>query len=353
MCVYRDLLEVEDRPIFDIYQLLLEKSEVEMSEFQKRYGLYDKNVKTAIQEWKMAGNHLAFGLDFLIQQNTVTMFMTDQFSERDLFAYYLKKSSLFEILYILLDDPIITMKELENRTYLGRKTIRRRFSTLSDLLKTYGITITKNNPQLIAGSELQQRFLKFHLEMLARPELVKAGPEQKFRVIKDMAYNRERLGCVVLHEEIAPAKLGVIESYFDYMLDEQGYLFLWQQLLGLEPLWLGQVYQGFAEKALGKERHLAYFGQASFQQLYQIHAYGMIFDGDLLLQLTPHKVLSEDARRIHQVAKRYLPDYGKLIQKHPEIPCAYQKLLDNRLYIDRFRETLMEDPYLVRVRQTG
>lgn len=352
MTIYRDLLESEDCMIFDMYQLLLTKPVATLEDFQRRYGLTEKNLRGAVHDWRKSGNHLAFGLDFFIHQE-VTMFMTDQFSERALFAHLLKKSSYFKILYTVLKDPIIPMKEFENQMFLGRRTIRRRLEMLVDLLATYGLTIVKKRAHLIEGSELQIRFLRFHLELLSRPELVTAAPQQKFKVIKEIAETRAKLGFGMSQDDIPEDKLFNLENYFGYMLDEQGFLFLWRQLLGLEPMWMGQLYQAFVEKAVGKDRYLAFFGDELSQQIYRIHAYGLIFEGDLLLQLTPHQILSEDARRIHRAAQRYLPDYPQLIQRHPEIPCAYQKLLDKRLYIDRFREVLVEDPYLVKVRSTG
>lgn len=351
--MYDELLENDGKILFRIYRQLLTDRQTTFEDLSEKIGVCTKYVKRAIHDWKNTGNHLAFGLDFIPHQQYLTMFITNQFSERNLFAYLLSISSRFDILYTLLKDPIVSMATMEKRLYIGRKAIRHRMQDLKGLLQHYGLELGNNHPRLIKGRESQQRLLLFHLEVLKNPKLITSSGENKLKVITKISNDRKNLGFRLNAEDLDGANRELMDRYIGYRMDEPGYLFTWRQLLGVEQFWFQPAFQRFVEEVLEEDELLRDHGEELHQQIYRIHSYAALFQGDLLIQLTPHRLFNYEAKEIHLLCSENLAGYDQLLAAHPELPYAYQKMLGKKVFFDRYRNRLFEDPYLVKVQPIG
>lgn len=349
--MYDHLLENDGKILFHIYQQLLYDKQMDVDVLSDRIGVCTKYIKRVVNEWKFAGHHLAFGLDFIAYQHKIVMFITDRFSERNLFAFLLTKSSRFELLYILMKDPIVSMKSLENRVFIGRKTIRRRLEDISEFLDSYGLKVGRYHPHLIEGRESQKRLLLFHLEVLKNPKLITGSAENKLRLITKISNDRKNLGFHLKDEDMEGFDPDLMAQYFGYQLDEQGYLFTWSQLLGVEQFWFQPGFQRFVDEVLMEDELLQGCGEKLHQQIYRIHSFAALFQGDLLIQLTPHCLFDKKAQLIQRLCEESLPNYERIMASHPETPYAYQKIMNKKIFLDKYRAKLFEEPYLVKVKQ--
>lgn len=201
--MYSLLLENDGLILFRTYQLLKEDMSITIDQLQNELGIAKQSIKTAFRNWKSKGNYLAYGIDFLTKGGNVSLYYTDLFSEREFFGNFLKESSRFQILYTLLNDPIISMKKIEEMVFLSSKTIRRRLLDLEPLLQTYGLKVGKTSANIFEGPELQKRLLTFHLELLLRPRLLTGPAQARYNVIEGIAGTRRNFGFSIDPDEIA------------------------------------------------------------------------------------------------------------------------------------------------------
>lgn len=325
--MYSLLLENDGLILFKTYQFLKEETSISIHQLQNELGVAQQSIKTAFRNWRAEGSYLAYGIDFLVKSGKVSLYYTDLFSEREFFESFLKSSSRFQILYTLLNDPIISMKKIEEMIFLSSKTIRRRLLDLEPLLTTYGLKVGKTSANIFEGPELQKRLLAYHLDLLLVPSLLTGPAEKRYEVIERVANTRRNFGFSIDPDEVSEDRQLVQKEYFGYKLDEPGYLFVTKQLLKLEKIWYRDDYLSFIENVLQNDTTIFFKSEDAYLDLYNLHCSAMLFEGDLLVQLSPRKKFSGKAEKLNYLCQKHLPECQGLLDKHPELMEGYERII--------------------------
>lgn len=62
-------------------------------------------------------------------------------------------------------------------------------------------------------------------------------------------------------------------------------------------------------------------------EIYNLHCSALLFEGDLMLQLSPQTKFSPQAEKLNYLCQKYLPECEGLLEKHPEMMLAYERII--------------------------
>lgn len=239
-------------------------------------------------------------------------------------AALFNKSVNYQLLLLLLKMPTISFADLYKRYYLSSSSLHRRFSAFSSFLAPYQLAIDRRSYPLITGNERQLRYLLFRLTLLANPTL---SPKQAFQELKKIHQLRAN---AFYPSTPAPFTQQIYPTCFVprfYLVDERSYLFLWKQLLTLEPFYVPTEEAFLLRRIITPillEHPLQQPLEVLLPKFFQAHLLGALLEGNLFVYPPLNTRLSERSRRLVQALLTQLPHYEKLLKKHPELPLLYE-----------------------------
>lgn len=245
-------------------------------------------------------------------------------SHTEMIAALFNKSVNYQLLLLLLKMPTISFADLYIRYYLSPSSLHRRFSAFSSFLAPYQLAIDRRSYPLITGNERQLRYLLFRLTLLANPTL---SPKQAFQELKKIHQLRAK---AFYPSTPAPFTQQIYPTCFVprfYLVGERSYLFLWQQLLTLEPFYVPTEEAFLLRRIITPillEHPLQQPLEVLLPKIFQTHLLGALLEGNLFVYPPLNPRLSERSRRLVQALLTQLPHYEKLLKKHPELPLLYE-----------------------------
>lgn len=245
-------------------------------------------------------------------------------SHTEMIAALFNKSVNYQLLLLLLKMPTISFADLYKRYYLSPSSLHRRFSAFSSFLAPYQLAIERRSYPLITGNERQLRYLLFRLTLLANPTL---SPKQAFQELKQIHQLRAKAFYPntpsTFTQQIYPTCF--VPRF--YLVDERSYLFLWKQLLTLEPFYVPTEEAFLLRRIITPillEHPLQQPLEVLLPKFFQAHLLGALLEGNLFVYPPLNTRLSERSRRLVQALLTQLPHYEKLLKKHPELPLLYE-----------------------------
>ncbi|EAC9852464.1 M protein trans-acting positive regulator, partial [Listeria monocytogenes] len=120
-----------------------------------------------------------------------------------------------------------------------------------------------------------------------------------------------------------------------YLVGERSYLFLWQQLLALEPFYVPTEEAFLLRRIITpilSEHPLQQPLEVLLSKIFQAHLLGALLEGNLFVYPPLNPCLSERSQRFVQAFLTQLPHYEKLLKKHPELPLLYECIWQERSF---------------------
>lgn len=332
--MYECLLEKEDKILFNIYQILAVSKQCTLDELAAACERPVRYIRDTINEWGFEGYHLSLGIDFILRKNQVRLITTEHFDSRYLFAFLLERSSKMTMLSKLLENPSWGLKEIEKTIYSSPQTIRRKFRELSALLGSYELSGSFNKVPVICGKEAQQRFFRFHIRLLQEPPKSPVAPETYFQILEIVNCQRRSQGYFIDSDWFDRAFVERFNGLPEFRVDDRGFSFLWRQILGLEELWPVGISKALLVDQriypLDRRYTSRIVRQNIIHDINRLHLVCYLFQGPCADRVFADEELSGECRQLVAFFEKNLPQYQKILEKHPEIPSAYEKILRYR-----------------------
>ena len=246
------------------------------------------------------------------------------FPHTEMLAALFNKSTNYQLLLLLLKMPTISFADLHKRYYLSPSSLHRRFLSFSFFLAPYRLRIDRRSFPLITGNERQLRYVIFRLTLLASPTL---SPNQAFQELKQIHQLRANAFYpntpATFTQQVYPTCF--VPRF--YLVGERSYLFLWQQLLALEPFYVPTEEAFLLRRIITpilSEHPLQQPLEVLLSKIFQAHLLGALLEGNLFVYPPLNPCLSERSQRLVQAFLTQLPHYEKLLKKHPELPLLYE-----------------------------
>ncbi|HFI0393909.1 TPA: helix-turn-helix domain-containing protein [Streptococcus suis] len=162
-----DLLEKRERAIYQLF-LLLRKSVTALGikEAAQELHLSKSTLLRYIESFSEEVAEEPFGLVFQIREEEILLHRGATLSIQDLFAYLCRTSVKYQILLYFFDKNECSIPMLAQDLLLSEATLNRHLSSINQFLKEFQVTIRSGR---LRGSELQIRYLYYHLFWLTRP----------------------------------------------------------------------------------------------------------------------------------------------------------------------------------------
>ncbi|KAF1293348.1 helix-turn-helix domain-containing protein [Candidatus Enterococcus leclercqii] len=325
--MYELLLEKEERLFFALYQQLKRQNYSNIDDLCLHLGVTAPTLLQGVRNFQIKGYHLKLGMDIVKDGRRLYLLTRREFSERRLFTCLLEKSIGLELLLEMWRHPSCSAPELAKKTYHSCQTVRRRLRGLEALLACYNLRIVLEKRPMLQGAEAQIRFFYLHVHILLEEPLYRSEVSEVWgRIVslsEERLARRFRVKKAWFNRQYVNKTLGLA----DYCLNERGYRFLWQQLLGLEPIWLKKPFCEVLSQYFKFDDKLAKKQAGISRDLYRLHLMAHLFHGDLTVSFTREQVLDTAAKRLERLFRDKLPGYPQLLAKHPELPLCYEMIL--------------------------
>ncbi|WP_429967417.1 helix-turn-helix domain-containing protein [Enterococcus sp. AZ173] len=243
----------------------------------------------------------------------------------EMIAALFTKSANYQLLLLLLKMPTISFADLYKRYYLSPSSLHRRFSSFSNFLAPYQLAIDRRSYPLITGNERQLRYVLFRLTLLANPALI--SPNQAFQELTQIHQLRKTAfypnTSITFTQQVFPKHF--VPSF--YLVGERSYLFLWKQLLTLEPFYVPAEESGLLCQIITpvlRQYPIEQPLEVLLPKIFQAHLLGALLEGNLFVYPPLNPRLSERSQRLVRAFLTQLPHYEKLLKKHPELPLLYE-----------------------------
>lgn len=325
--MYELLLEKEEKLFFGLYQQLKRQNYSGIDELCSRLGVTAPTLLQAVHSFQIKGYHLKLGMDIIKDGSRLYLLTNGEFSERRLFTCLLDRSIGLELLLELWRNPSYSTSDLAKKTYHSCQTVRRRLRNLEGLLACYNLRIVLEKRPMLRGSEAQIRFFYLHLHILLEEALYQNDVNEVWEQVVSLSEERLKRRLTVKKAWFDRLYVAKAVGLPDYRFNERGYRFLWKQLLGLEPLWLGGPFQEVVKRYFEFDCKLAEKQEEICGDLYRLHLMAHLFYGDLTVSFAHEKVLDTPANRLERLFREKLPDYAQLLNRHPELPLCYEIIL--------------------------
>lgn len=188
----------------------------------------------------------------------------------------------------------------------------------------YRLRIDRRSFPLITGNERQLRYVIFRLTLLASPTLSSNQAFQELKQIHQLRANAFYPNTpATFTQQVYPTCF--VPRF--YLVGERSYLFLWQQLLALEPFYVPTEEAFLLRRIITpilSEHPLQQPLEVLLSKIFQAHLLGALLEGNLFVYPPLNPCLSERSQRLVQAFLTQLPHYEKLLKKHPELPLLYE-----------------------------
>lgn len=320
-----NLLEKPDQIILHLFQYLVNKNSCCLEDAAKALQLKVKSLRRYIRLWQQNGSQFASGVSFFVKKDHIILIASSE-SKRLFKNFLLSRSQSFQLLLQITDDPYCKLKNLATSQYLSTTTIQRRFQSMQPFLARYQLSVSFSTHPILKGSELQIRYFTYLISLLRDP-LLAENEGAFFKRYQKIQERRINAGFSLDRSFLLPTA-----SYYPipFLINDRSLLFLWKQYLGLETLWIEPSLCETLEFSLLAHTHVSQWSVLMLaQKLHRLHSFCDLFKGNLLP--LSNIALSQETQGTIQSFKRLIPHYQTLLAWHPELPLAYEKLLQNEL----------------------
>lgn len=319
--MFDTLLEKQDKIIFQLFQYLQKKNPCPIKEICVQLKLSLKSLKRYIKLWQQSKDPYSTGISFCIKNQIIRTTYSHESAQLFL-SKLLERSDSFQLLVKIIENPFTTFKSLEKEFYLSRATLQRRFQKMKPLLKSYNLWFSFTTAPALKGKEIQIRYFSLFVSLLYDPPFELNG-QILYERYKEVQKNRITQGFAFHQSVQAPGKYYQVP----FQINDFGLLFLWQQFTGLENLWLDPFLTDALDFSLYAHTKLKEVTLLSLsQKIHRLHSFCDFYSGNLLLAHEPF-VLTSEIKPLVQSFIKLLPNYLQLLNKHPELPLLYEKLL--------------------------
>ena len=246
------------------------------------------------------------------------------FPHTEMLAALFNKSTNYQLLLLLLKMPTISFADLHKRYYLSPSSLHRRFLSFSSFLAPYHLRIDRRSFPLITGNERQLRYVIFRLTLLASPTLSSNQAFQELKQIHQLRANAFYPNTpATFTQQVYPTCF--VPRF--YLVGERSYLFLWQQLLALEPFYVpAEEFVLLCQiiTPVLRQYPIEQPLEVLLSKIFQAHLLGALLEGNLFVYPPLNPCLSERSQRLVQAFLTQLPHYENLLKKHPELPLLYE-----------------------------
>lgn len=318
--VYQCLLEKDERTLWRIYLLGRKNTFISYEELQNEYQFTAKKIQRLCEWWSEIENEKKSGIAFVPSETGVQVQLTEHFCERILWHQLLTQSLTFQLLWQKLMDPLVTITQLSQQHYVARKTIWRRLEGLKPLWQNFNLRLDDNFQNCIMGLESQKRYLILQLKKMQLPD---QKEDVLLPFMKEISATRANFGFTI--SQMESKILHSRAPQLAYHLDERGFQFLLQQLLGQE-IWLPKCYETF-RVTFTDEPQLKSYSEATIQDIYRYHLCLQLFCGDSIEEFfSPPKQLSE-AILLESISQKCVDKYTRFTRKHKHVVNGYDYVL--------------------------
>lgn len=322
--MFKLLLEKPDQLIYQIFGYLQETNPYSLTTLAFHVNKKPETIRRALQEWQQDAYNRSTGIGFYIKKDEIHGIYAKEHAQL-FFSTLLHRSESFQLLLKVLRHPYRSATQLQQEMHLSAATFQRRVHQLQPILQNYHLELSFMHHPVLKGDEMQIRWLTFFVSLLADPPF-------HFSPI-DWWHRYEEI-CTIRPlwlETWQPPKTAYYQPTFQ--LNERGSMFLWRQLIGLEPLWMKKEMAETLSFALSAHTNLNPINFSEvLQELHRIHCCCSLFSGTLFF---PPIAVSKEAHSLTQSFRLLLPQYNDLLTEHPELPILYQGVLEKYYFLER------------------
>ena len=319
--MFESLLENTDQTMYQIFCCLEEQATCSLEQLALQTNKTPLAIRRLLQNWQITPANQTLGIGFHLSKKEIRAIYSKE-SATLFFSNLLHRSTQFQLLMQLANEPFTTLRELQEHLHLSKSTIQRRLVQLQDFLNPYQLSVSFKKSPSLKGPEVQIRWLLWQLSLASDPPFFPM-PTFYFQRYQEISEQRCLNGFPLMHAWEPPV------SYFfkqQFQLDERGLLFLWQQLLGTEEYSVNEELYDCLDFAL--QTHTP-FDTAVLAKLHdechQLHSLCALYQGPFFIQ---KRTIRPEVQAVLTSLTRLLPAYRQLLYKHPEIPQFYQYLFD-------------------------
>lgn len=320
--MYDLFLDKKARLFFNLYRQLQRENRQSLEGIAKKLAISQWSVMRLIRQFQSMGLHLRLGIDILRQEGCLYLLTLEDFDERQLFFSLMERSLVLQLLQLLWQHPSFTVADLAKAVFQSPTTIRRALREIQPLLAQYQLDIKLGQPPLIRGSEAEIRFFYLHLQFLTAGVEFQLNQQKILEEWQKAAIRRDRQGLRVKEDWFDRNQVQGMLSLPEYRFSGKGFDFLWQQLSGLETIWIPSL----LEELLPKEwlRNQKDGGKEIYLEFYRLHLLAWLFSGNLALSLAPLPDRPQGNQLLEKLFHQHLPGYQQLLDKHPELPYCHE-----------------------------
>ena len=325
--MYDLLLEREEQLFFQLVQRLLLENKLSLLQVATDLKTSSGRILQGIHQWQVKGRHLQVGLDIVKDEGKLFLLKNNQFCQRNLFATLVADSVMIELLHQLWQHPSYGISELATAAFHSPQTVRRRLRRIQPLLVSYGLSWDFQKRPMLQGNEAQIRFFYLHLATLLKGNTTAKHPQRLLKIVYQLAEERIHHQYLIKEAWFDRRWIQEVLGLADYVINERSYRFLWQQLLGLEKVWVSGKLEQALQRYFLFEAGLGLYRQELSADLYRLLLLAMLFQGSLTLDFEPRVVITSATKRLERLFHDFLPDYEKLANRHPELSYCYEMLV--------------------------
>ncbi|MGX7195804.1 helix-turn-helix domain-containing protein [Enterococcus olivae] len=314
------LLENQDKTIYQVFCCLQEKNPRNLEEVAFLLKKTPNTLQRILRSWTQDPLNRSTGVGFYLANSQIKGIYAKEHAQLFI-SILLHRSASFQLLNKLLLKPYCTAVTAQHELHIGMSTFQRRVKQLRVFLASYDLELSFRHLPALKGEEAHIRWLAFQLSLITDPPVI-PSTAALFHRYQEISEQRTRQGFFV--QDYCQKN---INQFFTprFQLNERGLLFLWKQLLGVEPIWANMEIDETLSFALHAHTLLSEFAIKQLQpQLHRLHCLATLFPGEL--QSLSGFTVTNEVQLLTQSFCRLLPDYETLLKKHPELPFLYQQL---------------------------
>ena len=320
--MFQLLLEKNDYTMYQIFCRLEEYPTCSFEQLALHTHKTPLTVQRFLKKWQTTPANQTLGIGLHLDKQAVHAIYSRQ-SATTFFSHLLRRSTQFQLLMHLMNEPVISSRELQEHFHMSKSTLQRRFAHLQTFLVPYHLSLSFKQAPILKGSEVQIRWLFWQLSLASDPPLFPMA-HFYFQRYQTISNKRCQQGFTLTEPWEPPHSVFLTQSF---RLDERGLRFLWQQLLGAEEYWAPKEPYECLDFALHRHTSFDPIALAKLHsECHQLHGLCTLYDGPFFIQQPA--IINSEVQAVIDTLTHLLPDYQQLLKQHPEIPAFYQYLFD-------------------------
>lgn len=321
--MFYTLLDKQDQIIYQIFSCLQEKNPCSLDEIAFLLEKSIPSLQRSIRLWQEEPQNQSIGVGFYLKNGDVKGIYTEETAHFFL-STLLQRSINFQFLNKVLVNPYCSATTLQRSMYIGVTTFQRRMRQVQTFLDSYELELSFKHLPALKGEEIQIRWLIWQLSLVidppARSHIIYlfARYEKVYQFRNSQGFSLKKPYQPLTSKFFTPS----------FQLNERGLLFIWRQLLGIEPFWVEDHLHDTVAFALRAHTLLNESIIELVQpKIHRLHSLCALFSGSI--QTNPNVLVANEVQLLKKSFCRLLPEYGQLLQRHPELPILYQQMFNH------------------------